>query len=474
MTWRMKRPETALCRTPECLARPWRWLAAAVSDFAVDRRGVVAIFFVLALIPIVAAGGAAVDLSRAYIVKQRLGIALDAAALAVGSARGLSDEDLNDLMLSYFNANYPVDEIGVTATPVLTIEDSEITLTATADIDTTLMRIAQIDSITVAASTTIIRETKGLDVVLVLDNTGSMSGSKLTSLKDASETFVGILFGDETEPELLKVGVVPFTGSVNVGTDSTFRDTYTTVNPADANYDPDQWRGCVEARAYPYDTTDDSQLDPGAGGGKWERYLWPNHYYRNRWSRLNNSQSNYPYYGPNKQCPVELLPLTNVKQNILDKIDDMIANGVTHVNLGAVWGWRVLSPGGPYTNGAAYDDEEFNKAIVIMTDGANYISSSSGNYSGYGFLSEGNLGTTSRSAAEDELDDRLSEVCTNIKATGILVYTITFQVSSSTIRNLMRSCATDSNKYFSSPSGAELERAFRAIGAELSNLRIGR
>ena len=455
------------------LTAHWRWLAALLAGFAEDRRGVVAILFALALIPSVAAGGAAVDISRAYIVKQRLGFALDAAGLAVGSATGLSDAELNTLMLSYFNANYPVDEIGVTATPVLTIQDSELTLTATAEIDTTLMRIAQINSITVSATTTIIRETSGLDVVLVLDNTGSMSGSKLTSLKDASETFIDILFGDETEPELLKVGIVPFTGSVNLGVDTTFRDTYTTVNPADGNYDPDDWRGCVEARAYPYDTTDDSQLDPNAGGGKWERYLYPDHYYRNRWSRLRDDLSNNAYYGPNKQCPVELLPLTNVKQDILDKIDEMIANGVTHVNLGAVWGWRVLSPSAPYTNGAAYDDEETNKAIVIMTDGENYISSSSGAYSGYGYLSDGNLGTTSRSAAEDELDSRLSEVCTNIKATGVLVYTITFQVDSNTIQNLMRNCATDSNKYFNSPSGDELESAFRAIGAELSNLRIG-
>jgi Flp pilus assembly protein TadG len=455
------------------LAGLWRRFSAPLNRFAGDRKGVIAVFFALALIPMLMAGGAAIDISRAYIVKQRLGAALDAAALAVGSATGLSDADLNTLMLSYFNANYPAAEIGVAATPVLTIVDSTITITATADVDTLLLRIAQVDSITVAATTTIIRETTGLEVVLVLDNTGSMSGTKLRSLKDASETFIDILFGDETEPELLKVGIVPFTGAVNVGTDTIFRDTYTTVTPVDSEYAPDRWRGCVTARAQPYDTTDDSQLDPPLGGGKWRRYLWPEHVFRNRWSRLRSNLSNHAFFGPNKQCPVQLLPLTNAKQDILDKINDMIANGVTHINLGAVWGWRVLSPGEPYTNGVAFDNEEYNKAIVIMTDGANFISSRTGDYSGYGPLSAGSLGTTSRSAAENELDRRLSVVCTNIKATGILVYTITFQVNSTSIQNLMRGCASDSSKYFNSPSGAELESAFRAIGAELSNLRIG-
>jgi len=484
--------ELASASAKPSLGRHWQWLTAGLTAgltvgltvglpaelnrFRNDRGGVIAIIFALALIPILMAGGAAVDLSRAYIVKQRLGIALDAAGLAVGSARGLTDAQLQTLMLDYFNANYPAAEIGVTATPVMTIVDDVINITATADMDTTLMRIAQIDSITVAAETTIIRETKGLEVVLVLDNTGSMSGSKLASLKSASETFIDILFGSESTPALLKVGIVPFTGAVNVGTDATFRDTYTTVNPADAAYNPDHWRGCVEARAYPYDVTDASQLSPAAGGGKWERYLWPDSApgsFANRWSSLNGSQTNWPYYGPNKSCPVELLPLTNVKQDILDKINEMIANGITHVNTGAIWGWRVLSPSQPYTNGTAYDDPDYNKAIVIMTDGENTISSSSYGYSAYGSLSDGNLGTTNRFAAEDELDNRLSQVCTNIKATGILVYTITFQVSSSTIQNLMRNCATDSGKYFNSPSSAALEATFRSIGAELSNLRIG-
>ena len=237
--------------------RIWTWLAMALNRFASNRQGVIGLIFVLALIPLLAAGGAAVDLSRAYLVKQRLGAALDAAGLSVGTASGATEAELNTLMLDYFNANYPASEIGIPATPNMRIEDSEITITATADVDTTLMRIVTIDKITVAASTTIIRETTGLEVVLVLDNTGSMRGSKLNSLKEASRTFVDIVFGDETEPEFLKVGIVPFTGGVNVGTNINFGDTYTTNNPPDNSFIAFQafgnpkhgkWRGCDEAR----------------------------------------------------------------------------------------------------------------------------------------------------------------------------------------------------------------------------------
>jgi len=134
----------------------------------------------------------------------------------------------------------------------------------------------------------------------------------------------------------------------------------------------------------------------------------------------------------------------------------------------------VISPSEPYTAGVAYDNDKYNKAIIIMTDGSNFISNAFGQYSGYGRLAEGKLGTTNRFRAQNELDNRLTDVCTKIKAKGVLVYTIVFQLFSRSIQNLMRNCATDNGKFYNSPSGADLESAFRAIGSELSNLRIGR
>jgi hypothetical protein len=38
----------------------------------------------------------------------------------------------------------------------------------------------------------------------------------------------------------------------------------------------------------------------------------------------------------------------------------------------------------------------------------------------------------------------------------------------------MRDCASDPGKYFDSPSADELRRTFQTIGAQLSNLRLGR
>ena len=59
---------------------------------------------------------------------------------------------------------------------------------------------------------------KRLEIVLVLDNTGSMQlGGKIDALRVAAQDMVDILFGDEQTPEKLFMGLVPFVATVNIG-----------------------------------------------------------------------------------------------------------------------------------------------------------------------------------------------------------------------------------------------------------------
>lgn len=440
-----------IANVPECAA------LVCARRFALARDGAVAIIFALALIPLLLAGGAAIDLGRAYMVKSRLGYAIDAAALAVGAATTSDENELEEIMLAFFAANYPAGDLGVPATPVMVINESEVSIHATAEVSTTLMSIIEVNSLTVSAETLVIRETKGLEVALVLDNTGSMGTTKMNNLKAAAQIFLDILFGNQDENDLLKVAVVPFAGTVNVGTNFAFLKT--TFDNDD--WSPTDWGGCVMARGGSRDRNDDAPVNNTT---RWDGYLWPRAY-NNNWPPVRS------YKGPNLDCPVRLLPLTSTKATVEDKIEEMNSAGITHINVGLVWGWRVISPGEPFSQGVAYDNEDFNKAIVLMTDGENFFSGSS--FGAYGYLSQGHLGTTHSNTAENRLDSRTAEVCDAIKAQGILVYTITFQVNSNSARNLMRNCATDTSKYFDSPNAATLTQTFRAIGKELSNLRIG-
>ncbi|MCC7016549.1 MAG: pilus assembly protein [Rhodospirillales bacterium] len=429
-------------------------------------RGNVAIIFALAAIPMVLAVGTAVDLSRVYLVKQRLAYALDAAGLAAGAVTDPA-VNLQTVANAFFTANYPSTALGTPTTPVLVSSSGQIDISGSAVVPTSFMKIVGIDQVTVTASARIIRETTGLELVMALDNTGSMDNDgKLEAMKSAATDMVNILFGDETSPTLLRIGLVPFSGSVNIGTGKV---AFTTGTGA-YDWGTTSWSGCVMARTYPADVQDTTV----AVGGYWDPFYWDDNDSYNNW-KVSGSYSITvgppSTRGPNKYCPREITPLTNNKTTLMSEISAMWAAGYTHINLGAIWALRVISSAEPFTEGVAYGTAGWNKAIVILTDGDNTTSNSV--YTAYGYRSSGLLGCTSQSCTETALDNRLTEICTAIKAQSITLYTITFGTDvSAASQTLMRNCATDSGKYYHAPDSATISRAFRAIGAELKKLHL--
>jgi hypothetical protein len=83
--------------------------------------------------------------------------------------------------------------------------------------------------------------------------------------------------------------------------------------------------------------------------------------------------------GPNASCPPALMPLTNNRT----PLDTLVANlrtygsGGTNTAEGLAWAWRAISPGAPFDEGRPYTDRENRKIIVLMTDGANFVSTQS-------------------------------------------------------------------------------------------------
>lgn len=209
----------------------WRAATRRVAAFLGDRRGNVAMIFGIAFIPIVIAGGTGVDLARAFIVQQRLSHALDAAALAVGTSLEKSEEELEALAQSYFDANYPEEELGVPGALSMSVVDDVVTLSASAEVETAFMRIVGQNELDVDATSEVTRKLTGLEVVMVLDNTGSMSrNGKLDSLKTAATSLTNILFGDDDTAEFLKVGLVPFSAPSTSG--PTTRTAAGSIQPA--------------------------------------------------------------------------------------------------------------------------------------------------------------------------------------------------------------------------------------------------
>lgn len=431
----------------------------------------------LAIFMLVGSAGLAIDVSRRELAQAKLSNALDAAGLAAGSTVNTANVEAE--VNKYLAVNFPDHYISATISNV-TVQVSQnntvIDLSAEGTINTTFGKIFGISTLPIRAESQVTRSTKGMELVLVMDNTGSMgSNNKLQDMKTAAKALVGILYGDHDTVDDLWVGLVPFSQTVNIGTSRTGW-----INTSYKNglaWAGVAWGGCVDARYTGRDITDDppsSEL--------FKTYYWPDDS-NNDWRRDNgNARSGIgDTLGPNKNCTEPMTAMVAEKSTINTKIDEMEARGNTHVGFGAVWGWRMLSPrwrgvwGGQMDTHSLpldYNTPLMNKAVVILTDGMNTMDNSS--RTAYWYLSNGRLGSTNQSNAVTALNNKLSSVCTSMKSHGIIVYTVAFDNPGSSIETLLRNCASDPTYYFDSPTGSDLQQAFRLIGDSLSNLRLSK
>lgn len=311
------------------------------------------------------------------------------------------------------------------------------------------------------------------------------------------------------------------------------------------------WQGCVEARPYPYnvDDTVPSSSSPATlfvpmfAPDETDNKDSSNRRAENNWwSDVTNSSNNatrqsyMPKYftvgaygtdaagsseGPNASCTTTAITaLTDVtttagKKVVTDAIDAMAANGSTNVPEGMAWGWRVVSSGAPFTEGRAETERGNDKVVIVLTDGANtYYTPSSlgyndlaGNksvYSSYGYTGKGYNGTSttrmfmntstdigksdySNSNYTNALNEQFNTLCTNAKAEGIIVMTVSLDLSTSNTTekaqiDALKACSSDSRfrkgsdgkpaKLYWNATGSSLSKDFKEIADELSNLRI--
>lgn len=452
------------------------------------QSGNIGIIFALIALPVVTSIGVGVDMGRAHLVKNRLAFALDAAVLAAGSSIG-SEQDLQERLEHFVHANFDDDDLGRLIHVQMQQDGNRITATAKAELDTSFMRIVGKSVMEVSASNEVLREVKGVEVALVLDVTGSMlTNDNIGALRQATHIFLDVLYGDRSYDERIRVGMVPYSAAVNAGAVST----QIVSNPENIPYsetDPFAWRGCVRERAYPHDVIDSST----AAGGLWQIYRYPagvdNQYTmpgegrgRNRHGSVNDDvHACNEMTGPNLGCPAPITPLTGSADTLRQATNALEAwcRGGTMGNIGMAWGVRVLSPYSPFPQGSDFDDPLWRKVIVMMTDGENQFwrynvsgSSFGSDYTGYGRVEEGAVGTTNRSSATQKLNERLDESCAHAKELGIRIYTITFGNLNSTTRSLYERCASKPDMYFNAPSQQDLRNSFAKIAEELANLRL--
>ena len=514
-----------------------------------DDAGVTSIIFGIVFAVLLFSIGLGIDYTRAVTEKLEEQAALDAAILAAAHQLGKSDEATKGeaVARAFFQENLKASSTATIKDIQFDAANGKVDASAGMSLATHILKVFGFEQIDIGVSASVAKGDGTVEVAMVLDNSGSMSGSYIDDLKVAAQSLSDlVLDSNDITADKVQIGLIPFAASVNVGSanaSATWIDTGAQSSIHSENFDQvksrfdlfselgQSWAGCVEARPFPYDI-DDTAPNSGASDTLFVPMFAPdepdnvnaseagysnysNNYIsdfggdcptptytcrrRNsktgectRWKvdpiSVTDAQARTCKYngasitggsGPNYMCTTTpIQPLTANETTISDAITALGAGGYTNIAEGVAWGWRVLSPGEPYTKGREYTDEKNKKFLIVMTDGQNVYSAKSDHnlsrYGARGYASQGRLGTTySEAGYRTSVDTKTQSTCTAAKAEGVIVYTIAFRLESdANTTALLRSCATSDDHFFPASNGSALIQSFQNIGREISNLRV--
>jgi Mg-chelatase subunit ChlD len=299
------------------------------------------------LVGVMAAAGVALDLGRVYVAKNKLQNAVDSSALA-GSLKLPDDPDVS------------TGAVASAARTTLLANDPEATnieiasggatrsvcVDATASVDMTLTKVVGIGTQTVKAEAC--AGYNDIELVFVLDATGSMKGSPINNAKEAATSLVNLIMPASTSTSTRsKIGLVPFQGKVRIdGND-----------PVTAEQNPDGvGTGCRNA---------DGSLNNGKLKTEYSKTSTKgNIFYGYNISGVSTTSD--------KTCSgmSAIRALSSDKSAITSNINAISAGAVTSGTLiseGIKWGHHVLSPAAPYIEGST--DKKVRKIMIVLTDG---------------------------------------------------------------------------------------------------------
>lgn len=519
----------------------WRGEGQGCATFAGDDRGAVAAVFGLTAMMLMAAAGTAIDYSRFSNVRTQTQVALDSAVLAGGRAMQINSDDFEvaaGVAQAFFRQQMSKSLAGSVpdATFVAADGNTAIEGAATVPVDTPVLSFFNIHTLTVSATSKAKFSIGGgpgggsnLEISLMLDVTGSMcddgngpclSGDKIDAMKDAAKDLVNIVIKDGSS-QTTRVALVPFGTRVRVGPPD---DAGTNALMAALTGLPADWDGfyneCVawtggggdSESAGDWTCTDYDVIEPvdwivmpcvtdrtgpealtDAAPGDDQ---WLNAHDGGRFP-LSWDSSNTPItedLGGSAADPAQhwnfregghcgddfpedntIVPLTSNKGELISHINGLQAAGATAGQLGTAWSWYMLSPNwsaiwtgdsepGPYSDLTEMQDgvPKLRKIAILMTDGQ---------YNTWRGWKDSDPVTVS---------DNAVALCTNMKAAGIEIFTVGFELDSlpaddkTRALETLQSCGTDLEHFYEAINAAQLKESFQAIALELSRLYLVR
>ncbi|MGL4295052.1 MAG: hypothetical protein ACRCTG_04985 [Aestuariivirga sp.] len=418
----------------------------------------------LAIAVAMVAGGTAIDMARLMATQAALSAAVDAAVLQAVTSGLSSTSELEDLALSALELNYNNLRYGELLETELDVSGNNYTFSAVARLDTSFMRLAGINSVRVPVSAQALKQAKNLEVALVLDVTSSMSETEMDTLQQAATDLVATVMQGAGEGVTTRFAIVPYADAVNLGdyaelargpissgtctTPGCEKYTFLTDSRSYKTYSS---TSCVTERIGDDAYTDDSVESAPVG-----------YFYDFRSVCTGN----------------EILPLTDDTEAIEEAIETLKTGRYTAGHIGIGWGWYTLSPNIGLWSGnsvpGAYDDSLTSKVVVVMTDGQFNTAYCNGVYSS----DESNETAQNRISCNAQNGSSRSQalsLCTAMKANGITIYTVGFDIASyASATSLLSSCSSGSDYSYLAESTDDLLASFSDIAARLGDIRLSR
>lgn len=452
------------------------------SRFRRNERGATAVTIALMLPVLFAAAGVAVDGLNLYRAKYNLQIALDNAVLAGAAGTLTKNSDLTTLGKKFIAANFSTSASisGLASTVSYNTTANTIEGSANATYATNFLSIIGIRTVSFRVTSAATRAQGGpLDLVLVLDKTGSMNDkidgvTKLQTMKDAASTLVKAVMGPDT-----KVGVVKFAEQMGVNAATYINARWINVGKPEWTDGGCSWQG-TDCRTTYYDCIIDGvpktckYIDQcktqiyACNGGSW--HYWGGCLaFRPGLETVIANPQNPRYTGIvmdwGNRCNSSFLDMTSSLADATTFITSIFPSGETYIPGGLLWGWNMLDPEEPLTAARTSGDLESRggeKVMVLMTDGYNtrYVQS------------DGTVNTITTSQQQKATDTDTSTLCTKIKNDGIRLYTVAFDVTDTNIVKILTDCATTPDMAFTASNAAALKNAFGSIGSQLKRVHL--
>jgi hypothetical protein len=412
------------------------FIARRFSDFCAEEEGGITIFVIFMFVLMIIFGGIAVDVMRYEWRRVTLQETMDRAMLAAASLVIPPSQSPQSVAQNWFDVAGLGDELTVDfSAPVLqgeaTSSSREVTGTARVRSYNHFMHMVDIPWFEGPVSSAAQQGVSKIEVMLVLDVTGSMgqpSGSttKIQALRTAATNFVNILKfnrdagGNYSIPKdpnnLISIGMVPYAANVNIPvelrnqftvSDLSSWDGVPNAGVPDANcleIPVDTWgeTGLSRTRSIPMMAVADatpSAVSPNSGTNSRGGFIE-----LARRSPLTGGTGNsraIPYrndgwipctHGDNPSTPADettsnlvVLP-TTVPSDLTTRISQLQPLGATSIAVGMRWGtalldesarpiYTALRSGVPGMEGRPVDnsDVETRKIIVLMTDGEHWL-----------------------------------------------------------------------------------------------------